>query len=98
MPLAGRIEPIPSSAQPGADAYPKDAVPRLLQPELGGEREDVARSGGAERVPDRHRAAVRVQPLVRNLEAAELIRQLAQDRDRDRRVRLVHLPDIDVLG
>jgi hypothetical protein len=48
-------------------------------------------------VADGDRAAIGVQPLVGDLEAVELVGQLAQDRERDGRVGLVDLPHVDVL-
>jgi hypothetical protein len=65
--------------------------------ELGRERQHVAGARGSERMSDRDGAAVRVQLLVGDLEPFELVRQLAQDRERDRGVRLVDLRDVDLL-
>ena len=56
-----------------ADAHAEHAVARFALAQLGGERQDVAGAGRAERVADRDRAAVGVELLVGNLEAVELV-------------------------
>src|SRR4051794_28140047 len=84
-------------ALPRADADAKHPVAKAALVQLSGEGEDVARAGGPEGVPDRDRAAVGVEPVVRHLEAAELVGELAQDGDGDRGVGLVDLPDVDLL-
>src|ERR1700693_2606716 len=46
------------------DAHPENAVARLAQAQLRGEREHVAGARGPERMADRDRAPVQVQALV----------------------------------
>src|SRR6266480_1069863 len=71
-----------------ADAHRGDAVTRLASLELGDERRGDARTGRAERMPERDAAAVRVH--VAGLPAlAELC--VLQELEHDRRERLVHL-------
>src|SRR3954467_15599943 len=75
-------------ALPRPHAHAEHAVAGLAQAQLGGEREHVAGAGRAERGGDRDRPAVWVQAVVGDLEAAELVRQLAQDAKRLGGVRL----------
>src|SRR5581483_6758187 len=72
-----------------ADAHRRDSVAAAAPAQLVQERHGQPRTAHAERVADRDRAAVHVHLLLVDAE-------LAHDRDRLRRERLVQLDEIDV--
>src|SRR5215207_4242966 len=80
-----------------ADADAEHAVAGPALPQLGRQREQVTGAGGAERVTDGDGASVRVEALIQDLEAVELVRELAQNRQCHRGVGLVDLPDVDLM-
>ena len=63
---------------------------------VGRQREHVPRARRTERVTDRDGAAIGIQPVIRDLEAVQLVRELTQDAERLSRVRFVHFPYVDV--
>src|SRR5262245_24516550 len=69
-----------------ADAAPEHAVAGASLPQLGGQGQHVAGSRRTEGMADRNRPAVGVETLVWDLEAVELVGQLAQDREGHRSV------------
>jgi hypothetical protein len=81
-----------------AYAYPDCAIARVAFTQFKRERQDVSSSGGAERMPDGHRAAVGRQLLVGNGEAAELFWKFPKHPESLRAEGLVDFPNVDLLG
>src|SRR5204862_640081 len=79
-----------SGALPPAYTHRDDAVTRLAPRHLAGDRADKARAGHAERMADRNRPAVWIEPFHRDAELIAAVNHL-------RRERFVQLPDVDVL-
>src|SRR2546422_2613777 len=87
--LVGRLEQ-PGRAHPAADPHGDDP-PALLPPaQLVEQRPGHARAGHSVRMPDRDRAAVRVEPLGVDAEAVAAVDDLRGEG-------LVQLDDVDVL-
>src|SRR4029079_15203725 len=88
--LAGRPLEQRGHALADADAQRREAVAAVAAAELVQERHDEARAAHSERMAERDRAAVDIDPL--RVEA-----QLTDDREALRRERLVQLDEIDIL-
>ena len=79
----------PGCAHAAADAHRDDAVLAAAAPELVEELRGELRAGAPERVAERDRAAVHVEPIVRDAELARAVEGLAREG-------LVDLEEIDV--
>src|SRR5439155_23456541 len=80
----------PGPALSAADAHRDEAVALLAAEHLVGQRAGQPRAGHTERMPDRDRAAVDVEPLGIDAEPVAAVDHLDGER-------LVQLPEIDVL-